>query len=945
MAFDYPRGSEWRKWDLHIHTPKSILKNQFWSDFDQYVKILFKKAIENNIAVIGITDYFCIEWYKKIKQEYLNNQSKLEELFSREEIEAIKKITLLPNIELRLNKLVEGNRINFHVIFSEEVSVSHIEESFLHELDFLYEGDPFNNDQKRKLKLNNLEELWRKLKEEHPKFQQASDLFVGMKCAVIDDTQCSEILQKSIFKNKYLLFIPADEDLSHISRDGQDHLVRKVIIQKSNWIFSSNAETIKWGLWLKHPTKKDFIKEFLSIKPCIHWSDAHSYEELFKPACNRFCWIKADPNFEWLKQIIYEPERVKIQELIPEGKQDYMIIDKIKFLDDVFEPKEIFLNQGLNSIIGGKSTGKSILLRNIAQTIDPEEVKKRLKEVKLSDYKNEVQGFCVTWRDGRIDKKWENPSEGWPRKIIYIPQSYLNRLVDSKEEKTSIDEIILNVLKKESTINDVFLELENKKREIEKNITNNIQEILYIIQDWHILSEQIKDLGDKQWIKKEIEKHKTEVEILKKNINITNEEVEAYNTYKVKNLDLQKKISILNQDISLLNNLLDISIISFPPEVSLMIGEFSEQVAMDFRDMTRETIEAVEGWLRQKIKLYIDWLITKKTELRKEQEQIELDIKSLSQKFEASISLKEKLKHLEVQEQRLELVENGEKKLLEIKEKYTNSIESIIENHSKFYDLFLEIKNKLLNQWSITEESGLNFDIEVLFEEKRYQEDFIESVINRSKLVKDSYDYLQSHFEWNIAFKQHIRELLKGLLNRKLVTKNGYDATTAIKKLTQCWYRFHYNISEGDDSLADMSPGKKSSVLLKLLIQLDSSQCPILLDQPEDDLDNRSIYDDLVSFIKEKKKSRQIIIATHNPNLVVWWDSECIIVANQSWKNSINRSAYRFEYVEWSLENTFLNLNEPSILYKQGIQEHVCEILEWGEDAFDQRKKQYSFIK
>jgi hypothetical protein len=66
-----------------------------------------------------------------------------------------------------------------------------------------------------------------------------------------------------------------------------------------------------------------------------------------------------------------------------------------------------------------------------------------------------------------------------------------------------------------------------------------------------------------------------------------------------------------------------------------------------------------------------------------------------------------------------------------------------------------------------------------------------------------------------------------------------------------------------------MSPGKKSSVLLKLLIQLDNSLCPILLDQPEDDLDNRSIYDDLVNFIKEKKKSRQIIIATHNPNLVV----------------------------------------------------------------------------
>jgi hypothetical protein len=90
---------------------------------------------------------------------------------------------------------------------------------------------------------------------------------------------------------------------------------------------------------------------------------------------------------------------------MPEEKYDYMIIDKIKFLDDAFEPKEIYLNQGLTSIIGGKSTGKSILLRNIAKTVDPEEVKKRLNEVQLGDYKNEVQDFHVTWRDERVDRK------------------------------------------------------------------------------------------------------------------------------------------------------------------------------------------------------------------------------------------------------------------------------------------------------------------------------------------------------------------------------------------------------------------------------------------------------------------------------------------------------------------------------------------------------------
>jgi len=159
---NFKRGSVWRKWDLQIHTPFSYLNNQFGSNFDNYVKKLFKKAIENEIAVIGITDYFCIEGYKKIKEEYFNAK-KLKELgFIEEEIKKILNILLLPNIEFRLNKLVGKNRINFHVIFSDEVSIKDIEESFLHELNFVYEGNPQDEDEKQKLKLPNLEDLGKK---------------------------------------------------------------------------------------------------------------------------------------------------------------------------------------------------------------------------------------------------------------------------------------------------------------------------------------------------------------------------------------------------------------------------------------------------------------------------------------------------------------------------------------------------------------------------------------------------------------------------------------------------------------------------------------------------------------------------------------------------------------------------------------------------------------
>ena len=134
-------GSMWRKWDLHVHTPASILNNQFGDNWDNYIYNLFKKAIDEKICVIGITDYFSIDGYKKVLS-YLNNDSKLNELFKSEiavnskYIELIKNILIVPNIELRIDKTVEvyperrNSKIQLHVIFSNKLKLFCISELF-----------------------------------------------------------------------------------------------------------------------------------------------------------------------------------------------------------------------------------------------------------------------------------------------------------------------------------------------------------------------------------------------------------------------------------------------------------------------------------------------------------------------------------------------------------------------------------------------------------------------------------------------------------------------------------------------------------------------------------------------------------------------------------------------------------------------------------------------
>lgn len=74
---------------------------------------------------------------------------------------------------------------------------------------------------------------------------------------------------------------------------------------------------------------------------CIHGSDAHKLSDLFEPKDSKYCWIKANPTFEGLKQILYEPEsRIKITSVQPEEKSDYQIISSISVDDGNFQKKQ-----------------------------------------------------------------------------------------------------------------------------------------------------------------------------------------------------------------------------------------------------------------------------------------------------------------------------------------------------------------------------------------------------------------------------------------------------------------------------------------------------------------------------------------------------------------------------------------------------------------------------
>lgn len=186
--------------------------------------------------------------------------------------------------------------------------------------------------------------------------------------------------------------------------------------------------------------------------------------------------------------------------------------------------------------------------------------------------------------------------------------------------------------------------------------------------------------------------------------------------------------------------------------------------------------------------------------------------------------------------------------------------------------------------------------------------------------------------------------LFDGIISRKYqITSKSNLQQTLIDLFSNNYYEIIFNIKYDGDDFSKMSEGKKSFIVLRLLLDFDDSKCPIIIDQPEDDLDNRAIYDQLVSYLRKQKKKRQIILATHNPNVVVGADAELVIVANQNGEESKNQEGVKFEYYANAIEDSFVDNDCETTLLSKGIREHICEILEGGDKAFEIREKKYGY--
>jgi len=962
------RGSEWRKWDLHVHTPLSIYQrfgNNDEETWEKYISDL--ENLSNDFAVVGINDYLFLDGYAKLKEEQENNLR-------------LSNLKLLPVVEFRIEKFAGINfeklkRINLHVIFSDEIPLETIQSQFLNTLEqsyYLESGEPWT----RAITTQSVEELGNQIKSNVPKSElhkYGSDLTEGFNNLNVREEEIFKSLNKDCFKGKYLIAIGKTE-WGDLKWTDASIATKKSIINKANIVFTA-SESINDFNKAKAQLTNQGVNDLL-----LDCSDAHYLStEIDKDRignCNT--WIKAQPTFEGLKQILYEPnERVKIQVDKPDFKEDKLVIDEIQFISENqrFISQPIKLNQNLNVIIGGKSSGKSILLYNIAKTLLGNE--KIFNDEKIENKYNFREGensdinfdFLVKTKVGIPQSRYDIEGKNIIPDIKYIPQNYLIKLAEPEQYKTgdSLNKVIRNLIieDKESKekYNDIFL----------TNVTANDKERERIIDNYFEIKEKIVELenllknkSNKEVLEKNIEANNSKITELKKGIGLSDDEIKKYNL-------LQKDSEVINIDKNKINN--DYKKISkYNNEAEHILTELkrqkdiiatsleNEEIKSEFINYYRsldEFILNLDGFISSyEVQITDDGKTVFKNEnifkslLSEIKNRKDTNDKDL-EKYRKNAEVEKNIKSLELS------IEEDKKNLLAISrlnkeiETYKNEL---FKEKNKLFTLYIKsfkeyrdiIKN-LKKRVEILEKDGLIINGRVKFNFPKFRNDMLDishgtyksynnwQIFNSNLSALDKYD--------TKSFISDLKNIFENIADGEYILLSKISKQHAIKNLLYDYFFDYWEIEYKGDKLGKMSTGKASFVILMLIVGLSKLKTPILIDQPEDNLDNRSVSQDLVEYLKNKKKERQIILVTHNPNIVVNADAENIIVANQKGQNDIeSTSDYIFDYVNGALEDSFpKDISNTDLLKSMGIREHIAEIVEGGKEAFKKREEKYGF--
>jgi len=883
----YPRGSEWRKWDLHIHTPASY---DWDKNCNASAKDIVDKVITEKLSVIAITDHHTIKGIDDIVREAKG-----------------KNLTVLHGVELRTDK---GNK-GIHIIglFNSTVASKTIYDKLLCPLN-LSEDD---------VKKKGNDQIYCNFEEACQKIHELSGLVLlhaGNKSSSIEqlDSDVRAVLKKD------LAFLV---DIFEVSNEKQVDDYRKIVFPK---------------------IKQEF--------PCIITSDAcdrsklkykngHSTEVIGK----NFTWIKADPTFEGLKQIIYEPkDRVRIQENDPEPLKSSYSINSIKVSNGninrnlSIEDVEIPLNRNLVAVIGGKGSGKTALLDLVANCY-PDKIDSSNKNSFVNRIFSEGQTLLTSinfLNQENFSKKLVESKFVTDSDIEYIPQGQIeNKIGNTREFHNFLQNLIFKSDKVgNSTAYFEYSENERNKKEIKEKIEELNQDIFTI--ETQIKNENIENIN-RQLKLKEAEKIDIQEKINSAKKLFTKEKLDEVNKF-------QKELSVFKDRRDKLSNLNHLTKNTL--EKLTEIENLNKNIEI-IKNLTKELNlkNAMVGVIEYKnVKDQIENIQNKAvielSTISKSIEQTQHKIEKLQKDKKEYIVLLNKAKEVDVA---INSLKGKQKNIVELNKSLSEKVEKRWTLYEQLFNTYLLLRKKYKEIIDVFSKdayeilAGIEFKSSLIFDFENFAkigEDILDlRTFRESKIQKVS--LLESEFLKDTI--NAIKEIIKPessnskINNLTAIMKQKVGELLKIKKSTRTnehlyewlfgdYFSLNTETYFNDIYLEKLSLGQKCTVLLK--VYLAQGENTIFIDQPDDNLDNEFIMNELVDAIRKAKLNRQVIIASNNANVVVNSDAEQIIVAE--YKNG------KISYVMGAIE-------EPI------IKEKAIHILEGGRTAFEAREKKYDF--
>jgi len=1022
---NYPRGSEWRQWDLHIHSPASF----FWTgqqfsaggngDHDATILDDMIAALNKaQSAVFALMDYWSFEGWFALKRRLAQpGAPKLEK-------------TVFPGIELRLCAPMAA-RLNAHVIFSDKID-DQLLRDFLSKLTLELIDQPLSErgliSYARRVTGDMLGKHGDKKAEVDA--DDAKALKVGYKIAELKADSYKAAI-KAVPDGMAIGFMPftTNDGLGHV--DVMKHYAYATSLFESSPIFEARDDAT-WHAFVGRKTDAnakffDAFQEALGHVPRlpVSGSDAHQFtgdgtndaRGYGDFPSGRITWIKADPTWEGLRQAVREPEkRCHIGALPPKlarvRDQKTFYIDRIELTkapgsalaNQWFDGVNLQLNTDLVAIIGNKGSGKSALADVIAVLGNSQE-KAHFSFLKRDRFRGKA-GEPARQFIGRMH--WfagdpceanlaDDPPSDRVQLVKYIPQGRFEALCNDHASGASnafereLREVIFSHTPADRRLDALSFEdlVEQQERvfrerlgELRKNLGLLNQRIVVAEDRLHpdIKSNIEEQLRLKRLQLAELTAGKP-VEVPEPSSEMTAEQKAASEalaglTASDQVREEQLKTTTASQQEAALRR-------QAARGVEDQINLFEDQ----FKTLTAQIAPELA-----KIGLTVEQIVTLKidraplTDCVAESEKTITDATALivannvektrieSERTKATVQLNEPqrlrqaylaaLRQWEEQlaairgaadipDSELGLVARLEQiaKLPDLltdlranREQHTRSIFAVLEEQRRQRaDLFAPLQELIADNALIREEYKLQFQSNLVV----YAEAISENLFG---IVKQNAGALRGEDESRAAVKVQCDKFgfatadaaigfiagMEGLLTasaeRVQQQCGGVRAILRKDRKPEEVYDYLYGLEYiepkytllfQNTSIEQLSPGQRGALLLIFYLLVDKGRNPIILDQPEENLDNETIVSLLVPVINEAKKARQILMVTHNPNLAVVCDAEQIIAARFD-----RRNLSTISYYAGSIEDARSNAN-------------VVTILEGTKPAFDNRSQKY----